>query len=284
MKTRLKNLLLRALSRLTGRHAVLLPAAARTEDETVAIDGPYRVEGDRLSVALLDPRPGKLAATLFGYQGHFPTRQLWHADHLAYPGPCRLTVRLSDGQVELAGVVQGPPAAALIGRRLSWRLQFTTATGEVSTRDTGHYLAGGGATVGESYFQGDNYVDHEQEAAGETRQILKLLKEHGALGPLLEVGCATGAVLAALSETAIEGWGVDISAWAIEQAQKRLNPTPRGEQRAFVCNAETEPLPPAVAPPAPSTPSSCGPSSSTSPNRTKCYAGSASTPPPGLCW
>ncbi len=251
LKTRFKGWLLRAISRLTGRHAVLLPASAREESATLAVDAPYRVEGERLTLQLLEPQPGKLEASLFGYRGHFPTRLLWRADNLPYSGPCSLDLRLSDGRVELAGVARGSPAQRLEGRRLSWHLKLTTTGGDGLTRQTGHYLAGGAGAVEESYYQGDNYVDHEREAAGETRRILDLLAKHGARGPLLEVGCATGAVLAALAEAGIESWGVDISAWAIEQARKRLaqqvSAHKAPQQRAFVCNAESEPLPRPVA-------------------------------------
>ena len=254
LTTRLKGWLLHAISRLTGRHAVLLPAEAAEESATLAVETGYRIECKRLTLRLLEARPGHLNASLFGYCGHFPTRLLWRATNLAYPGPCELDLRLADGQVTFAGVTQEAPAQALEGRRLSWRLQLTTAEGTRLSRQTGHYLAGGSGEVEQSYYQGDNYVDHEQEAAGETRRILDLLAEHAAQGPLLEVGCATGAVLAALAASGIEGWGVDLSAWAIEQAQDRLerqSAHPSPPRRAFVCNAENEPLPSAVVEAAP---------------------------------
>ena len=43
--TRLKGLFLRALSRITNRHAVLLPAEAGRDDALIDLRAPYRVTG-----------------------------------------------------------------------------------------------------------------------------------------------------------------------------------------------------------------------------------------------
>jgi 2-polyprenyl-3-methyl-5-hydroxy-6-metoxy-1,4-benzoquinol methylase len=238
MKARLKGMMLGVLSRLTGRHAVLLPEAARGTSEALAVRAPYRIADHRLTVGLLEQNAGKLDASLFGYQGHFPTRLLWRGTDLPYAGPCDLTLDLRTGRVLLAGDSLDPLAEIPTGRRLSWQLRLRGAGGDLRQRQTGHYLARSGEEVGAAYYQGDNYVDHEAEAAGESRRILRLLSEHGARGPLLEIGCATGAVLAALDGAGIPSVGVDLSSWAIERARERLGPG-----RAYRADVENEELP-----------------------------------------
>jgi SAM-dependent methyltransferase len=88
--------------------------------------------------------------------------------------------------------------------------------------------------IDRDYFEGDNYVDHEAQSAGEAADILGWLRRYGAAGPALEVGCATGNVLLALEEAGIPAFGLDISEWAVERANQRL-----GRERAWVCDVGT---------------------------------------------
>ena len=238
MKGRLKELFLKGISRATGRHAVLLPAAARSESTWLRLDAPYRCEGGKVRVRILEPGQGKLDATLFGYRGHFPTQALWRADGIEVDGPCELTVDLAEGRVRLADRALEGIVERAKGRRLSWNLTLTRSDGQRLQRQTGHYLAGDDKKVDASYYQGDNYVDHDAESAGETSKITALLSEHEARGPVLEVGCATGAVLAALDEQGMPAVGIDYAEYAITRATERL-----GEGRAFHCDAEAQPLP-----------------------------------------
>src|SRR5438094_697366 len=77
-------------------------------------------------------------------------------------------------------------------------------------------------SIDESYYSGENYVDREAESAGDHGDIVEILRRHAAEGPVLEVGCATGGLLAALDAAGLPSVGVDISAWAVERAGERL--------------------------------------------------------------
>jgi 2-polyprenyl-3-methyl-5-hydroxy-6-metoxy-1,4-benzoquinol methylase len=235
--TRLKNALLACVSRLTGRHAVLLPAQARDEDTILAVRAPYRVEGSVCRVDLLEPGPGRLTATLLGYAGHFPVRTIWTGRERTYDGPSVIQLDLTTGIVSFGDGEWGrvPP---LPDRRFCWQLDLTDARGRRRSRLTGHYRIGVGGAIGESYYSGQNYVDHEAESAGDHRDIVEILKRHGAEGPVLEVGCATGGLLAALDAAGLPSIGVDVSAWAVARAAERL-----GTGHAWLCDVECDPLP-----------------------------------------
>jgi len=238
--TWLKEVLLTAVSRLTGRHAVLLPGEAAGERRLLRLTAPYRAEGDRLTVELAEPPGGHLTARLLAYEGHFPRRPLWSGEPRPFPGPSCLSLDLEDGRVELGGEIWGRVPLPLSGRRLAWELILDGPTGR-RRRLTGHYLPGRPGPTDASYFSGENYVDHEAESTGDGAEILTLLRHHGGTGPVLEIGCATGGVLAALAREGFEAWGMDFSPWAVERARERP-----GEPRAFVCDLENDPLPPEI--------------------------------------
>jgi len=242
LTSRLKNLALSGLSRLTGRTARLLPAEARSEDRILAVKAPYRLEGPRVDLEILHPGPGCLAVEVLGYERHFPTRRLWSEEGLAYPGPCTLSIDLGSGAVSLAGRPAGTVPSPLPSRRFCCRLTLDDG-GERRSRVTGHYrvMVETATGIDRAYFEGENYFDHESQSAGEAGLILHWLRRFAAAGPVLEIGCATGNVLVALAEAGFPAFGVDVSQWAIEQARERL-----GEDRAWVANVETQPLPPEV--------------------------------------
>jgi SAM-dependent methyltransferase len=108
-------------------------------------------------------------------------------------------------------------------------------------RLTGHYRADTGRAIEKEYYYGEDYVDYDAQSAGEHDTIVGLFREFRAQGPVLEFGCATGGTLAALKRAQYEAYGVDVSAFAVEQAATRLGPG-----SAFQCDAERDPLPTAV--------------------------------------
>jgi 2-polyprenyl-3-methyl-5-hydroxy-6-metoxy-1,4-benzoquinol methylase len=234
----LKRAMLACLSRVTGRHAVLLPSQARDEDTILALRAPYRVEGFVCRVELLEPGPGRLTATLLDYAGHFPVRTIWTGMERTYGGPSAIELDLTTGVVRLGQDEWGRAPLPLPGRRFCWQLDLTDARGRRRSRLTGHYRTVEGGAIGESYYSGQNYVDHEAESAGDHGDIVEILKRHGAEGPVLEVGCATGGLLAALDAAGLPSIGVDISAWAVARAAERL-----GAGHAWLCDVERDPLP-----------------------------------------
>jgi len=239
--TRLKGLFLRALSRITNRHAVLLPAEAGRDDALIDLRAPYRVTGTVLTVDLREPGSGKLSATLLGYEGHFPVRILWTGEAREYPGPSALGLDLVSGAVRLGGSDWGRVPLPLPGRRFCWKLRLVAPDGRVRERLTGHYVPLDVSAVGREYFEGENYVDHEAQSAADHQEIVRLLRAHGARGPVLEIGCATGGLLAALDAEGLTGVGVDISEWAITRAVERLGPG-----RTWVCDIEKDELPASI--------------------------------------
>ena len=122
--TRLKGLFLRALSRITNRHAVLLPAEAGRDDALIDLRAPYRVTGAVLTVDLRETGSGRLSATLLGYEGHFPVRVLWTGEAREYPGPSALGLDLVSGAVRLDDSDWGRVPLPLPGRRFCWKLRL----------------------------------------------------------------------------------------------------------------------------------------------------------------
>jgi 2-polyprenyl-3-methyl-5-hydroxy-6-metoxy-1,4-benzoquinol methylase len=223
------------LSKATGRHAVLLPADAADDRAILNLRTTYRVQNCRLTIDLLEKAAGTFAATLQGYEG-FALKDLWTGVSDRFQGPGTLTHDLGTGHVRLSGQELGtvaPPA-----RRFCWKLDLRTPQGVKYSRVTGHYRPRAEGEVGESYFLGENYVDHEAQSAGDLPVILKLLEQHAAQGPVLEIGCATGGLLEAVQRVGYSSYGLDISRWAVERAAERLGP-----DRAWVCNVEHDPIP-----------------------------------------
>jgi 2-polyprenyl-3-methyl-5-hydroxy-6-metoxy-1,4-benzoquinol methylase len=233
LKSLAKTGLITAVSKLTGRHAVLLPPEAADEKSILSLSAPYRVEGSSLRVTLLEIHTGNLRITLLGYEGHFPRKTLWEtAAH--YGQPQDLSLDLRTGEIHLGERALGNVPVPLPTRRFCFRLELETE-GRTKHRLTGHYLVTNGTR---SYFEGDNYVDYEAEASGDVSRVLELFEKHGAQGPVLEVGCATGVVLGALADRGFECFGVDHSSWAVEKARKRL-----GADKVFLSDVERESLP-----------------------------------------
>jgi 2-polyprenyl-3-methyl-5-hydroxy-6-metoxy-1,4-benzoquinol methylase len=236
LKSLAKTGLLAAISKLTGRHAVLLPLEAANEDTILSLSAPYRVDGSVLRVNLTEKETGNMQVTLLGYEGHFPKTNLWEKN-VPYLQPEELSLDLRTGEVRLGDRSLGTVRVPLPTRRFCFRLDLD-ANGRKKHRLTGHYLVGNGNG---SYFEGDNYVDYEAEAKGEVGRVLELFEKHGAQGPVLEVGCATGVVLGAIADRGYDCCGIDLSPWAVEKARKRL-----GADKIFQSNVEREPLPEAL--------------------------------------
>lgn len=236
--TMAKHVLLALVSRITGRHAILLPAQSRDEAAILDLRAPYRVEGPVLSADIRDPERGRLTATLLAYVGHFPVRTIWTGTAREYSGPCALELDLEAGTVKLGNEEWGRVPVPLPGRRFCWRLELTDSRGRTRSRLTGHYRAIAASPVGAGYFSGENYVDHEAESASDHADILAALRRHGAQTPVFEVGCATGGLLAALGAAGLGSVGVDFSEWAVARAGERLGPG-----HAWLCDIEHEPLP-----------------------------------------
>jgi len=234
-----KTALLGSVDALTHRHTALLSSDARDDRAIFRLEAPYRVATTSLAIELLERESGQLTATLFGYDGHFPSIRLWTSPTLFYDGPKTFRFDLQSGAVRL-GLHDLGVAALPATRRFCWKFELTTADCVIQ-RLTGHYRADAGRAIEQAYYHGDDYVDYEAQSAGEHATVVGLLREFGGTSPVLEFGCATGGTLAAVCSAGYDAVGVDLSAWAIDQANKRL-----GAGRAFQCDVETEPLPSAV--------------------------------------
>ncbi len=232
-----KTGLLTAVSKLTGRHAVLLPREAKDEESLLRISAPYRVEGDSLRMALRETESGDLHVTLLGYEGHFPKKTLWKSSS-RYDRPEDLSLDLRTGEIRLGERTLGKVQVPLPTRRFCFRLELET-TARTKSRLTGHYLASNGNG---SYFEGDNYVDYEAEAAGDVPKVLSLFDKHGARGPVLEIGCASGLFGEGLLSRGFSYYGIDYAPWAVEKARERI-----GADRIYLGNVEEEGTPDVLA-------------------------------------
>jgi len=238
IKSRLKDSCLALVGRVTRRCIVMLPQEARSEYEIFDLRAPYPTE-DRLRIDLRETTSGLITASLMGYSGHFPVVKLWESSPYEYAGPCDFVFNLADGSVHIAGHSWGQ-APVPQSRRFCW--SFTLHSNGIKRhRITSHYLKVRNRTSDSLYFQGDNYVDHELQSKGEPERIAQLMRQHHAIGPVLEVGCATGAVLERLDKEGVPSYGVDISEWAVGKALERLGPG-----RAWLCDASSEEYPEAL--------------------------------------
>jgi hypothetical protein len=206
MRAWARAFLLRTVSAITGRHAALLGAQAADEQRIFRLAAPYRVATDRLHIRLLEPDPGQLAVTLLAYEGHFPRTVVWRSAPIAYPGPASFTFDLSTGGVAVADRAVGQTSVP-DGRRFCWRFELDTASG-TKTRLTGHYRPAQDRPVDRAYYYGDDYVDYAAQSQGDGAMLSSLLREFAATGPVLEIGCATGQVLAALAGDGRDVYGL----------------------------------------------------------------------------
>ena len=203
------------------------------------MDAPYRVD-DELAIELLDDAAGRLHLTLLGYEGHFPTKALWSGE-VDYDGRATLRYLVGDGAIYLEEATLGTMPLPSLARRFCWDFRLSlcgVGSGVDRERRTSHYLSRPTETIGRDYYEGGNYVDHAAETVGQSARILALMADASAVGPVLEVGCATGGFLEALGRKGIDGYGVDISEWAVARASEMLGPG-----RVFRCDAELDPLP-----------------------------------------
>ena len=241
MRRHLKSGILAALSGATGRPAVLLSPEAARDDGILALRTRYRVDASETVVTVDEPE-GRLVAALHLENGREPA---WCSRELVCVEGARLTLSLSDGTVRYRGQPLGSVSggAAVTARRLTWSLVLTLRDGARKARRTSHYIARPASTpVDAGYFAGDDYTDYEAQSASVHDHVCELVRLHGARGPVLEIGAATGGTLARLQEEGLSGTGVDISPWAAARANERL-----GGGAVHVADVDREPLPAAVA-------------------------------------
>jgi SAM-dependent methyltransferase len=236
MRAWARAFLLRTVSAITGRHAALLGPQAAGEQLVFRLSAPYRIRERVLPIRLLEAASGRLSVTLVGYDGHFPRISLWRSDPIDYRGPADFSFDLSSGNVEFGGRSVGRSVVPE-GRRFCWRFELVTERGTM-TRLTGHYQPADGRPVDRSYYYGDDYIDYAEQSRGDAAVLSRLLREFQVEGPVLEIGCATGQLLAALAREGHDVSGVDFSEWAVEQAANALGPG-----RAFKADVETDGFP-----------------------------------------
>ena len=238
MKQQLKGGLLAAVSGLTRRTAVLLPSQADERDLILDVRAPYRVDGPTLAIEIDQRAEGNLTVAFHPFR----SPATWVSEPVRYTDPARLTLDLATGVVTLGDRNLGSVTdeRRVQNRRFGLGLTLTTSESKLSRR-TGHYIARDGAPVDAAYFTGEDYVDYEAESGAVHREIVALAEAHGAIGPALEIGCATGGTLSALMSAGMDAYGIDLSTWAVEQAGQRV-----GAHRVWRCDVETEPIPAAV--------------------------------------
>jgi hypothetical protein len=238
MKRLAKQGFLAGISRMTGRTAVLLARQASGDDGILSIVAPYRVTGGVLNVDLCCPAAGAMQIRL-----KTSVREESAPCRFEYGGPGTLTLRLSDGTVSFSGRLVGnlSEGTAITSRRFSLQFEMVDDLGAARRRTTSHYVPRDGQLVDASYYSGEDYLDYEAESEAVHQEVIALARAHGAHGPALEIGCATGGTLSALRGAGIEAYGIDFSEWAVGRARERV-----GADRVWQCDVERDLLPDAA--------------------------------------
>lgn len=106
---------------------------------------------------------------------------------------------------------------------LSAQFSMTTDEGLTLRRRTAHRIQLGDAQTSDSdYYQGFVYEDYDSEAATVPGEIFdSLLNYLPPSGRFLEIGCATGLTVEYAATRGFIAEGIDVSEWAVEQANKR---------------------------------------------------------------
>ena len=224
LKSLAKTGLLSAVSKLTGRHAVLLPPEAADEESMLSVDAPYRVEGSLLRVSLRRPKPEACASRSSDTRDTSRERRCG-----SRAARLRSSRRTSRSICE-----RGDPAR---GARLSGasRCRFRpagSAFASSSIRPRRRKRAPDRPLPRlerkRLLLRGRQLRRLRGRGRGRRAAVLELFEKHGARGPVLEVGCATGVVLEGLA-----GRGVRVlrsrpfAPWAVAKARERLGPEPR---------------------------------------------------------
>lgn len=222
---KIKTVVLSLLGAVLGRRVVLLAADAKDGARTLDASAPYRVDAPALAITVRHAERGRLTVEARGYAGHFPGELVWRSEPAAFTGgTATYTLDLAKGAFWHGVHQEGRGSGALNfpTRRFVLDLSLEMADGVVWKRRTGHYRPGGDRPVDASYFHGDNYVDHDAESVGDAADVLALLRAHSAGKRVLEIGCATGALVAAMRGAGHDAVGADFSEWAIGEARARL--------------------------------------------------------------
>lgn len=242
-KRRLFDLARSVVAKLAQRELVLLPLAndrRTTGDQILPLRYSYRASVE----AWVEYRVSVGGADLF-YQ-LFP---MIHANGQPAAGPlCFSTKIASVKRDDVLRVCLTDPAVRLNDKPIAYELANPIATrkyiaelrlntGSKSMRRTcSHYLPFDNKQIGKDYYFGDDYVDYLRGANPEFPP--RLVKQYCQSGRVLDIGCALGVYTQGFQNAGFDAYGIDISAYAIAEAGKRV-----GAERVRECNPDKEGLP-----------------------------------------
>lgn len=105
---------------------------------------------------------------------------------------------------------------------LQGEFEFYSRRNGLMYRTTTHRLKFAYNKAEEEYFKGLVYSNYDLEAVNLPTEILNLVERfHPLNGKLLDIGCATGLLVEYALKKGIEAEGIDISQWAIQNANLR---------------------------------------------------------------
>lgn len=214
-----RRALLAGVQRLTGRTAVLLPLEAGSA-ELLDARAPYRLVGDHVDYEIHSERGGDLNMRILEHVVSGPVPVLWRFESIAIGPEVRLTLERRGGTLLRDGAVIGRMACPAPAHRCTTEFVLRGSDGGVVRRRLGHYVAR--AADDETYFTGGHYRDYDAQAAGDVDRTMARLRAWDAAPAVLEMGCATGLLLASCAQAGLDAMGIDVSPWAVERARARV--------------------------------------------------------------
>ncbi len=104
------------------------------------------------------------------------------------------------------------------------------------SRSCTHYLQYADKPIARDYYFGDDYSDYPKQT--DINGALKLVNQFSLQGRLLEIGCALGIYTSAFLNMGFDAYGLDISEFAIQEAEKRI-----GSERVALCDLDESEIP-----------------------------------------
>jgi 2-polyprenyl-3-methyl-5-hydroxy-6-metoxy-1,4-benzoquinol methylase len=235
MRRRIVDLMKSIVSRLMNREIIILPAGSKwvlldtsASDSLFPINYTYRAKPDGIVEYIMQVSGENLSYILYAIE--------YENLHPKAGGKClvvnlptvkrgdRLKVNLVDNRVWF----NDKPISVILSESQQTRkyiAEFTVMQdGKQLARQCTHYLPFDNKEIGSDYYFGDDYISYPEQT-GRQEFAPGLVKQYCNQGRLLDVGCALGVYTKAFVKAGFDAYGMDISEFAIQEANKGLKST-----------------------------------------------------------